>query len=156
LLLRLAEDELAVQEVWRKRGQNERSTAGLHSTIATPLVRDGHVYGVDSYGELRCLDLADGERVWEDRTAVPRGRWATIHFVQHDERTWMFNERGELLIAELSPEGFHEIDRAPLLRPTRDQLDQRDGVCWSHPAFAYRCVFARNDEELVCVDLAAR
>lgn len=156
LLLRLAADELAVKEVWRKRGQNERSTDGLHSTIATPLVRDGHVYGVDSYGELRCLDLANGARVWEDRSAVPRGRWATIHFVQNAERTWMLNERGELIIAELSPEGFDEIDRAPLLQPTRGQLDQRNGVCWSHPAFANRCVFARNDEELVCVDLAAR
>jgi hypothetical protein len=34
---------------------------------------------------------------------------------------------------------------------------QRNGkaVVWSHPAFAHRCVFARNDKELVCVDLAA-
>jgi len=28
-------------------------------------------------------------------------------------------------------------------------------VWWSHPAFANRCVFARNDKELVCVSLAA-
>jgi len=28
-------------------------------------------------------------------------------------------------------------------------------VCWSHPAFAYRCVFARNDREVVCASLAA-
>jgi hypothetical protein len=28
-------------------------------------------------------------------------------------------------------------------------------VVWSHPAFAGRCVFARNDKELVCVSLAA-
>jgi hypothetical protein len=27
-------------------------------------------------------------------------------------------------------------------------------VVWSHPAFADRCVFARNDAELVCVSLA--
>ena len=33
----------------------------------------------------------------------------------------------------------------------------RDGrdVVWSHPAFAGRSVFARNDRELVCVPLAA-
>jgi beta-lactamase regulating signal transducer with metallopeptidase domain len=29
------------------------------------------------------------------------------------------------------------------------------GVCWSHPAFAYKHVFARNDRELVCASLAA-
>jgi hypothetical protein len=28
-------------------------------------------------------------------------------------------------------------------------------VVWSHPAFANRCVFARNDKEMVCVSLAA-
>ena len=50
---------------------------------------------------------------------------------------WMFNERGELLIGTLSPEGFHEISRAKLIEPTTEQLGQRGGVCWSHPAFAY-------------------
>jgi len=25
---------------------------------------------------------------------------------------------------------------------------------WSHPAFSDRCAFARNDKEIVCVDLA--
>jgi hypothetical protein len=67
----------------------------------------------------------------------------------------MFNERGELIVAELSPRGFHEISRAKLLEPTKGQLAQRGGVCWSHPAFAYRHIFARNDRELVCASLEA-
>lgn len=155
LLLRLAEDELAVEEVWARRGQNERNTDALHSIIATPVVRDGHVYGVDSYGELRCLELATGDRVWEDTSAVPRARWATIHMVPQGGRTWMFNERGELLLAELSPEGFEELGRVKLIEPTRGQLNRRDGVCWSHPAFAQRHVLVRSDEELACFDLSA-
>ena len=28
-------------------------------------------------------------------------------------------------------------------------------VVWSHPAFANRCVYARNDKEIACVSLAA-
>jgi hypothetical protein len=99
------------------------------------------------------LNLADGERVWEDQTAVPRARWSTIHFVKHDDKVWMFNERGELIIAKLSPKGFEEISRTKILSPTTAQLNQRGGVCWSHPAFAEKCIFARNDEELVCVSL---
>jgi hypothetical protein len=75
--------------------------------------------------------------------------------VKNGERMWMFNERGELVIARLSPEGYTEISRAKLLEPTRVQLPQRGGVCWSHPAFAHRHVFARNDDELVCASLAA-
>ena len=156
LLLRLDPEELAVEEVWRLRGRNELATAGLHSTISTPVLRDGYIYGVDSYGQLRCLDLADGKRVWEDLTAVPKARWAMIHLVQNGERTWMFNERGELIIAELSPSGLREIDRALLIEPTFGQLNERAGVCWTHPAFAYRHVFVRNDKELICVDLSAR
>jgi hypothetical protein len=26
---------------------------------------------------------------------------------------------------------------------------------WSHPAFAHRCVYARNDKEILCASLAA-
>ena len=28
-------------------------------------------------------------------------------------------------------------------------------VVWSHPAYADKCVFARNDKEIVCASLAA-
>lgn len=154
-LLRLDQEELAVEELWSRRGPNEIRTDGLQSIISTPFVKDGHIYGVDSHGELRCLRLEDGERVWVDLTAVPKERWATIHFVQNGELTWMFNERGELLLARLDPEGFHEIGRAHLIDPTLGQLNRRGGVTWAHPAFAYKHVFARNDEELVCASLAA-
>lgn len=155
LLLRLKPDELGVEEVWRRCGPNEVKTDALQSIISTPFVRGEHVYGVDSHGELRCLRLSDGERVWEDLTAVPKARWSTIHFVQEGERTWMFTERGDLVLARFDPKGYHELSRAPLISPTLGQLNQRDGVCWSHPAFAHGCVFARNDEELVCADVSS-
>jgi hypothetical protein len=75
--------------------------------------------------------------------------------VKNHDKYWMFNERGELIISKLSPRGYEEISRAKLIEPTQVQLAQRGGVCWSHPAFAYKHVFARNDEELVAADLSA-
>ncbi|MEZ6078304.1 MAG: hypothetical protein R3C56_22310 [Pirellulaceae bacterium] len=45
---------------------------GIHSMIGTGIVQDGFIYGVDSYGELRCLEAATGKRLWEDLTAVPK------------------------------------------------------------------------------------
>ncbi|MBI1901189.1 MAG: PQQ-like beta-propeller repeat protein [Planctomycetia bacterium] len=155
LMLELATDSLAAKQLWRRAGPDEQHTDALHSIIATPVMQGDYVYGIDSYGELRCLDAKTGDRVWEDRTATPRARWSNIHTVKNGDRYFMFNERGELLIAKLSPEGFQEIDRAKLLEPTTDQLRQRGGVCWSHPAFAHQHVFARNDKELVCASLAA-
>ena len=155
-MLRLHRDRLAAEEIWRERGESELNTRALHSIIATPLMIGDHVYGVDSYGELRCLDAETGDRIWEDQTATPRARWSNIHMVRNGDRVWMFNERGELIIAQLSPAGFRELSRTHLIAPTRAQLKRKDGgVCWAHPAFANRHVFARNDEELVCASLAA-
>ncbi len=155
LMLRLAPDRLAVEKVWQRRGQNERDTDALQAIISTPFFQGEYVYGVDSYGELRCLDAKTGDRLWESLDAVPRSRWATIHTVRDGNRYWMFNERGQLIIARVSPQAYQEISRAQLIKPTLGQLPQREGVCWSHPAYAYRHVFARNDEELVCASLAA-
>jgi len=155
MLLKLDTDELKVTRVWKRCGESEQETDSLHTIISTPYLEGDSIYGVDSYGELRCLDLMTGDRVWEDLTAVPRARWATIHFIEHGDKVWMFNERGELIIGKLSRSGFEEISRAKLIEPTTGQLPQRGGVCWSHPAFAYKHVFARNDKELVCASLAA-
>ena len=154
LLIKLDQDRLSAETVWRRIGESERNTDALHCCISTPLVTGDHIYGVDSYGELRCLDLHTGDRIWESQEAVPRARWSNIHMVRQAGRLWLFNERGELSICRLSPQGYHEISRAKLIEPTTEQLKQRNGVCWSHPAFANRCVFARNDQELVCADLS--
>ena len=155
LMLRLLSDRLAVEKTWRRAGSSELQTDGLHSTITTPLIIGDLIYGIDSYGEFRGLNAATGERVWESSQIVPRARWATAHLVRNDNRVWILNERGKLLITSLTPQGALIHSAAQLIKPTRDQLNQRDGVVWSQPAFAYRHVFARNDEELVCADLGA-
>ena len=172
LMIRAPREKLASELVWRAVGQDEKSTGarnvqlpsgtaaednavyGVHAMIGTSIVEDGYVYAVDSYGELRCLEAATGKRVWEDLTAVPKARWSTIHMVRQADRVWMFNERGELLITRLSPKGLEIIDRCQLIEPTNQQLNQRGGVCWSHPAFAEQSVFARNDQRIVRASLA--
>ena len=156
LLLRVYPDKLAVERVWQRRGPSEKNTDSLHCCISTPILQGDYIYGVDSYGELRCLDLYTGDRVWESLLAVPQARWANVHMVRHEEEIWMFNERGELIISRLSPKGYQELSRAKLIKPTQGQLTQRGGVCWAHPAFAYKNVYVRNDEELICADLSAR
>lgn len=156
LMLKLDKEKTAVEKLWQRAGVDEKNTDGLHSIISTPILDGDYIYGVDSYGELRCLDANTGERVWESLDAVPKARWATIHMIRNAGKVWMFNERGELIISELSPKGFKELSRTKLIEPTLDQLRQRGGVTWSHPAFAYKHVFARNDKELVCADLTPR
>jgi outer membrane protein assembly factor BamB len=156
LLLKVHPDKLAVEKVWRRKGPNEKDTDSLHCCISTPVLQDDYIYGVDSFGELRCLDLKTGNRIWENLDAVPKARWSNIHMVRHEDKVWMFNERGELIISKLSPKGFHEISRTKIIEPTEGQLGQRGGVCWSHPAFAYKNIYVRNDQELLCINLAAK
>jgi outer membrane protein assembly factor BamB len=155
LMLKILPDRLAVEPIWRRLGPDETHTDSLHAIISTPYLAGDYVYGVDSYGELRCLDAKTGDRVWESLQAVPKARWATIHMVRNGQNIWMFNDRGELIISRLSPQGFDEISRTKLIEPTTEQLRRGNGVCWSHPAYANKQVFARNDKELVCASLAA-
>lgn len=154
-MFRLVPDKFAIEPVWKKVGQNERTTQAIHALMCTPMWEGDHLYGIDTYGELRCVDARNGERVWSTQDAVPRGRNANAHLIKNGDLTWIFNERGDLIIAKLTPAGYQEISRANLINPTMGQSGTREGAAWSHPAFAYKHVFQRNDEKLVCASLAA-
>ncbi|MFC1538756.1 PQQ-binding-like beta-propeller repeat protein [Candidatus Latescibacterota bacterium] len=157
MLLKLNTTKLSVTKVWQRAGEDERNTDALHSCISTPLLKGDFIYGVDSYGELRCLELKSGDRIWEDLSAVKPNRWANIHFIQNGELTYMLNENGELIVGQLSPKGFQEISRSKLINPTVGQLNRSGtGVTWAHPAFAYKHVYIRNDNELICADLTEK
>lgn len=155
-LIELSQTEPAAKELWHRQGINERKTDALHSMISPPLFLGDFIYGIDSYGQMRCLDPENGDRVWENLEAVPQGRWGTGFMVQNGEQTWFLTERGELVIAELSPDGYAEIGRTKLIEPTTELKQRPEGtVLWSQPAFAGTQIFARNDRELICVELAA-
>jgi hypothetical protein len=153
MLIELNLEKPEVKQVWRRIGRSERNTDSLHCMISTPLIKGDYIYGVDSYGELRCLDLTTGDRIWEDTTAVPKARWATIHTMRDGDREIMLNDQGELIFANLTPKGFEESSRTKLLDPTLRQLPRRNGVTWAHPAIANGVIFARSDSELVAAPL---
>jgi outer membrane protein assembly factor BamB len=140
--------------LWRtKPGNNERINDSLHAVMCTPIVTEKYVYGVGSYGDLRCLDADTGRIVWETRKPTGDGRWWNAFLVPHEDRAVICNEQGEIIFARLTPAGYEELSRAKLIEPT--QPIQRRMTVWSHPAFAMRSVFARNDGELIRVNLAA-
>jgi outer membrane protein assembly factor BamB len=155
-MLKLAADRPAATVSWRsKETSSIGKTDGLHALMGTPALVDGHVYGVCSFGELRCLKAATGERVWQsyDATAGRKALFATAFLVRQGDRFWIFNDAGDLILARLSPKGYEELGRAHLLEPTL--FSRGRDVVWSHPAFANRCVYVRNDKEIICVSLAA-
>ena len=158
LMVRLEEKQgkPSASLLWKGGSRSElpQNTEGLHGLMSTPAFYKGRLYGVCSYGQLRCLDPQTGARIWETCAATGEGRWSTAFLVRCDDRFFLFNEQGELIVARLSPERYEELGRMRILTPTTKS--GRRTVVWSHPAFAQRAVFARNDQEIVCVDLAAR
>ncbi len=145
--------------LWKGTSDSEIRSDGLHALMSAPVIDGGYIYGVCSYGQLRCLRLATGERVWETQAVtVEKARNASAFIVRNGDRYFINNDRGELIIARLSPSGYEEMDRTKLIRPTSEPGARRElgAVNWSHPAYAGRSIFARNDEEIVCASLASQ
>lgn len=153
LMIDLGADGRSPRVLWRSAASNnEMRNDSLHAIMCTPDVRDDYIYGVGSYGELRCLETGTGRLVWESHDATGPGRWWNAFLVPHGDRIVLCNEQGEIIFAKLSGNGYEELSRAKLIEPT--QSIQRRMTVWSHPAFAMRSVFARNDGELIRVNLA--
>ena len=164
LMLKLGQDEKGeptASILWKRAGKTERKTDAIHTVFAAPLLRDGHVYGVDVLGQLRCLDSKTGDRLWETTAATTYDagpqKWASTFIIPLGDtgsRCLLPNEHGDLILADLTPEGYKEISRTHLIEPAN--LDPGRPVVWSAPAFADRCIFWRNDKEIVCASLAVK
>lgn len=159
MMIEVAADGRSAKMLWKGKSDSEIETDGLHSIMPTPIVTTQNIYGICSYGQLRCLDANTGARLWETFAATGHGRWWNAFLIPNGDpeagrldRVFLCNEQGDLILAKLSPKGYEEQSRAKLIEPTREV--NRRMTIWSHPAFAMKSVFARNDKELVRVDLA--
>ncbi len=157
-MLRLDGSKPAATPLWQSQRVSEKNTDGLHCVLSTPFLQDGYIYGVCSYGQLRCLNATNGERLWETLSATTADgketRWGNAFIVKNQDRFFLFNEKGDLIIAHLTPKGYEEVSRAHVIEP--DNHDAGRPVVWSHPAFANRRMYARNGKEMICVDLAGK
>lgn len=154
-LLELDQQALEAKLVYHRHGSSERKTDALHCCISTPLIKDGFIYGIDSYGETRCLDLKTGDRIWEDLTLVAPERWANVHLIPQGDQVWGFNESGELLLGIFSPEGYTDQGRIKVIDPVKISPNPRNGVNWAHPAFSGNHIFVRSDSRLICLEITA-
>ncbi len=151
ILIQLGQDSPTASVLWR-----DESKTAVSPVNVQPFLEDDFLYGIDQNGVLYGVDLKTGERVWQSneplsaKRPVPSG---TAFIVKQDERFWLFNELGELIIAKMSREGYSEIDRAKVIDPSNVAMGRR--VVWAAPAWANKKVFLRNDKECVCIDLSS-
>ncbi len=116
----------------------------LKNQFNSSLLLDGHLYGIDDdenkRASLRCIDLATGELKWEEKS-IGFGALTAAN-----GRLVIITEKGELVTAKASPDGFDEIARAQVL----------GGRCWTTPVLADGLLYVRNSAGHVkCLDLRA-
>jgi outer membrane protein assembly factor BamB len=156
-MLKLADARPAASLLWSGPGEQDAGMTHdtpntLNSVIGTPVFEGGYVYGLDNDGQLRCLDAATGKLVWKtDALLHEHAMYGTAFFVKQGDRYFINTDRGELVIAKLSPAGFQEVGRTKLLEPTHPYVRRRQlpNVLWSHAAYANRHIVIRNDKEIV-------
>ncbi len=149
-----AGEKPSAEIVWRAKPKTAQFTVN-----SSPFIHQGHIYGANVDGEFVCARLDNAERVWSDyapTTGKKHGgkadRSGTCFVVKNGDRFILFSETGDLIFANLKPEKYDEISRASIIKPSGTAWNRP--LVWSHPAFANKRVFARNDQEIVCVSLA--
>ena len=122
-------------EVWFKSNE-------LMNHWSTPLIHDGHLYGIyefKKYGKapLQCVELETGEIKWSQRGFGP-GNCILV-----GDKLVVLSDAGEVTIVKASPNGYQEISRAKVV----------DGKCWSTPAFSNGRIYVRSTKEAACIEL---
>lgn len=103
----------------------------------------GFAYGINGNTDqpekdLRCVELATGQLKWKHE-GLGLGSVTSAN-----GKLILLSEKGELIIAEASPETFKPIARAQVL----------GGKCWTVPVLANGRIYCRNAQgTLVCLDV---
>jgi outer membrane protein assembly factor BamB len=151
LLLKLASDRPAAEVQWQDLPRKAVSPVNVQ-----PILDQDVIYGFDQRGTFVAFEVPSGDRLWETPAPLAEDRplgSGTAFIVRQGDRYWLFTEQGDLIIAQLSRDGFTELDRAHVIEPTNVAFG-RD-VVWSMPAFANRRAYIRNDKQCIAVELAA-
>jgi outer membrane protein assembly factor BamB len=124
----LLEFDAEARAVWANRV--------MRNVMAGCVLVGGHLYGFDE-SVLKCLDL-EGKELWRER-GLGNGSLSAA-----GDRLVLTSSKGELIVADASPEGYRERWRQPLFDA---------GTFWSPPVFAGGRIFTRSSlGRLVCTD----
>ena len=124
------DDGLDVEELWM-------STV-MKNWINSSVLHEGYLYGFDS-SIFKCIKADTGEEQWKQR-GFDRGS-----LILADGHLIALGEKGNLALVEATPEEYREKASFQVL----------DGRCWAQPTFLDGRLYVRDEEELVCLNVAA-
>ena len=122
-------------ETWYKAGK-------LMNHWSTPLVHDGHLYGIFEFKKwgkapLQCVELSTGEIKWSERNFGP-GNCILV-----GDKLVVLSDTGEVVLAAASPDSYQELGRTKAVT----------GKCWSTPAYSNGKIYVRSTEEAACLEV---
>lgn len=125
----------------------------------TPTVADGLVYAVGREGDLvccnifcghghnngfpMCIEMATGKRTWEEQRGAGTGSAAIVYA---DGRLYFRYENGEMALVAAEPAGYRLVSQFTLASVK--------GKSWPHPVIAGGRLYIRDQESLLCYDVA--
>lgn len=112
---------------------------------STPVVKDGHLYGMFSFkkygvGPLKCVEIATGSVKWEQ----PNFGAGNVTLV--GDKLIALADNGEVVVVEATPSAYKEVCRTKAVA----------GKCWSTPAFSDGKIYVRSTKEGACLDPSAK
>jgi outer membrane protein assembly factor BamB len=148
VLLQVKPDGHSVDEIWR--------STELEIHWSTPIYHDGFLYAFSGRNEpdarFRCVEFKTGKLMWDRDERWPQhsspqpavyGRGSCI---MADGRLIALGEGGLLGLFKLNSEKPEEISRW--------QVPQLHYPCWAAPILSNKKLFLRNEDRLLCLDMA--
>ena len=124
-------DAWSSDEIWRIPGN-----AHVANHWSTPVLKDGHLYGMFSFkkygdGPLKCVEIATGKIKWEQEG------FGAGNVVRVGDNILALTDFGSLILVSGSPEKYQELSRSKAIT----------GKCWSTPTVANGHIFVRSTTE---------
>ena len=108
----------------------------MKSHMSGCVLLHGHVYGFDEK-KLACVDLKTGQQKWSE------GGLGKGTVMLADGKLIILSEKGKLVIAPATPDGFKELSSGVILKAGTQ--------CWTVPTLSGGLIYARNSAgDLVC------
>lgn len=105
--------------------------------FSTCVLYKGHLYGFSDPGLLTCMNFRTGEVKWSQR-GFKKGSLLIA-----DGHLIILGEDGKLALAEATEKGYRQKAAYQLLK----------GRCWTVPVLANGRLYARNQTEILCLDV---
>jgi outer membrane protein assembly factor BamB len=123
------------QRLWQKVRDKQRIGSGV--------IKDGHLYILNTPGTAQCINLANGEQVWEERVGSGGKSQSWSSMVLSGDRIYVLNQSSDTVVLRASPK-FEMLAVNSL----------GDGLTNSSHAVSNGDIFIRTHRHLWCIGAA--